>query len=539
MEKVIKHFIVFGIYILILFFVSETIFAQTNPLDKKISIIIRNETVEKTLNSISKNTGVNFSYNSDIIPLDSIISITLKNKTISKSLNGLLGNNYFFKSLGNHIIILKRNSLKNHATCTINGFIINSPTGEKIPNVTIYDLNKNFSTLSDSNGYYKISFLPETETIGLGFCKNHFRDTILFIKSNITTNINVSLEPSLRVNGNIEKLQPKLPSTIFILNINDYRIVKRFVKNEMLLHAKNLNIYEKRIGQFSILPYIGTNRRISGAIVNRISFNAIAGYSNGLNGVELGTLLNISKNNVKGFQISGFGNITGGNTNGVQIAGVFNRNIGNVGGVQFSCFSNIILDTLKGIQIGAVNFVKTNNGFQLGIINMADSSSGVSIGFMTVVKKGYYNLSVFTDELLMPNIAFRMGTHKFYNIWGLSASKEMWGLTYGFGFHRKPEKKFSLNYDFSLTQMSYKKTFEIQFCMKTKLQADLNIRLNKKIDLFTGISYNIFASDKIIDLELQNHITNITNSYISTTTFKSVRIQHWPGVSLGLKYRLS
>jgi hypothetical protein len=304
----------------------------------------------------------------------------------------------------------------------------------------------------------------------------------------------------------------------------------------MLSHAKNLNIFEKRIGQFSIVPYIGTNRRISGAIVNHISFNAIAGYSNGVNGVELGTLLNISKNEVKGFQFAGVGNITGGNTNGFQAASVFNRNVGNVSGLQLSGFSNIVLDSLKGVQIGFVNFVKINKGFQFGIINMADSSSGVSIGFITVVKKGYYNLSVFTDEMLIPNISFKMGTHKFYNIWGLSANKEMWGLTYGFGIHPKPENKTSLNYDLSFTQMSYKKTFEIQFCIKTKLQADLNIRLNKKLDIFTGISYNIFASDKIIDTELQNHITNITNSYIFTTTFKSARMQHWPGVSLGLKY---
>jgi hypothetical protein len=306
----------------------------------------------------------------------------------------------------------------------------------------------------------------------------------------------------------------------------------------MLTHAKNINIYEKRNVQFSLLPYIGTNRRISGAIVNRISINAIAGYSNGVNGIELGTLLNISKNDVKGFQFAGLGNITGGNTKGVQTAGLFNRNVGNVSGVQLSCLSNIVLDTLKGMQISFINYVKTNKGFQFGIINMVDSSSGVSVGFISIVKNGYYHLNLFTDEMLMVNIDFRMGTHKFYNIWGLSANNEMWGLTYGFGIHPKPEKKISLNYNLSFTNMSYKKSFETQICLKSMLSTDINFRLSKMLNLFAGLSYNLFVSDKIMDKELQNYITNVTNSYISSTTFKSVWMQYWPGLSVGLKYRI-
>ena len=114
----------------------------------------------------------------------------------------------------------------------------------------------------------------------------------------------------------------------------------------------------------------------------------------------------------------------------------------------------------------------------------------------------------------------------------------MWGLTYGVGFHQNMEKKFSPNYDLSFTNMSYKKTFEVQVCMKIKLAADLNYRLNKSFDVFGGLSYNIFASDKNIDIDLQNYIEEITNSKVNSFVFKSVRAQHWLGVSLGFKYRI-
>ena len=536
MEKVIRNLIICCITILTHFFVSESLYAQKNPLNKRISILANNKTVENILNNISKNNKIIFSFNSDIVPLDSVVSISIKNKTTSKVLTHLLGNLFYFKTLGNHIIILKRSSVQNIVSCTITGQITNSLTGEKIPNASIYDLKKNFSALSDSNGFYKLEFIPETESIELGYSKNNYADTVVFIKTSPILNVNVKLKPNYREIESFEKIQPKFQNTISNFNINDYGLVKTFVRIDMISHAKNINIFEKRTWQFSILPYIGSNRRISGAIVNRLSLNAIAGYSNGVNGIELGTLLNISKNDVKGFQFSGFGNITGGKTKGFQAAGAFNRNVGNVSGFQLSVFSNIVLDTLKGLQIGAVNYVKSNNGFQFGFINLADNSSGVSIGFMTIVKKGYYNLSCYTDEMLMPNIAFKMGTKKFYNIWGLSASKEMWGLTYGFGIHHKPENKISLNYELSFTQMSYKKPFETQFCEKIKLSSDLNIKLYNQLYLISGLSYNIFVSDKTEDTELQNYVTKITNSYILNSTFKSVKMQLWPGLTFGLKY---
>ena len=541
MEKVIKTFLICLVIFFVLTILSEKGFAQTNPLEKRMSISVSNESVEKVLSKISQAIGVNFSFNSSIISLDSLVSFSVKNKPISKVLYILLGKNYYFKTLGNHIIILKKNYVKienpQKKSYTITGHIKNSLTDKGIYDATIYDLNKKFSALTDSNGFYQLSFFPETEFVSLGFCKNNFNDTVIIMKPVEATTIDIVLNPKPEQIEKIKKLQPKEVNPIPLFDINDYRIVQSFVREDMLKHAQNLDLHEKRIGQFSFLPFIGTNRRISGAIVNRVSLNALAGYSYGIEGVEIGGLLNISKKDVKGVQISGFGNITGGNTKGLQIAGFFNRNIGSVDGLQISGFSNIVLDSLKGAQIGFVNYVKTNKGFQLGFINTADSSSGVSIGFISVVKKGYFNLSLFTDEMLIANLNFKMGTHKFYNIWGLSASNEIWGLTYGLGIHPHPEKKVSLNYDLSFTNMSYKKTFEIQVCIKTKLEADLNIKLFKNFDLFTGVSYNVFTSDTS-DVKLRTYITQLSKPNIQSTSFKSVTLQFWPGLVFGFKLML-
>ena len=103
--------------------------------------------------------------------------------------------------------------------------------------------------------------------------------------------------------------------------------------------------------------------------------------------------------------------------------------------------------------------------------------------------------------------------------------------------HPHPEKIVSLNYDLSFTNMSYKKKFEPQVCLKTKIEADLNIRLYKKFDVFTGVSYNVFTSDTS-DVNLQTYITQLSKTDIKASSFKSVTLQFWSGLVFGFKLKL-
>jgi len=270
----------------------------------------------------------------------------------------------------------------------------------------------------------------------------------------------------------------------------------------------------------------------------------ISGFSNlvadSAEGVQISGFSNIVKGNYSGAQISGFSNMVNGNTKGVQVSGFANIATGISKGNQISGFSNVAVGESDGAQIsGFFNYTRKNKGLQLGFINVADSSEGVSIGFMSIVKQGYYKLNLFTDEMLMVNFNFKMGSNKFYNIWGLSANTEMWGVTYGIGTRIRSEKKTNFNIDLSATNMSYKKIFELQTCMKTKIESDVNIKINKKLDLFAGLSYNVFVSDKILDEDLQNYVRKITNSKIKYNAFKSVKMLFWPGFTIGIGYKLS
>jgi hypothetical protein len=171
-----------------------------------------------------------------------------------------------------------------------------------------------------------------------------------------------------------------------------------------------LNIYaQEDEKEYKIKPFqvtfitpLGTNGTESPQIINRLSFNLLAGYNGGVDGFELGCFLNLSADYVKGVQIAGFGNIVGGNVDAAQIAGFMNIDGGGATGMQTSGFLNIaggdadviqiggfanLSGDLEGVQVsGFGNIAGETNGVQVaGFGNLAEQSEGVQVGgFMNI-----------------------------------------------------------------------------------------------------------------------------------------------------------
>jgi hypothetical protein len=145
-------------------------------------------------------------------------------------------------------------------------------------------------------------------------------------------------------------------------------IVNWLVPTEALTISKNLEVRTSRTFQASVIPFIGTNWRVSGAITNRLSLNMLAGYSGGLDGLEVGGLLNITRRNIRGIQIGGLGNIVGGTGYGLQLGGLFNFDLGKFEGLQIGGLLNYAPDTIRGLQIGGLVNVVTGQikGVQIG-----------------------------------------------------------------------------------------------------------------------------------------------------------------------------
>ncbi|MTI32874.1 hypothetical protein [Xanthovirga aplysinae] len=117
--------------------------------------------------------------------------------------------------------------------------------------------------------------------------------------------------------------------------------------------------------QFSFFPPIGTNGMASSQTINQFSFNLICGVSGGVDGFELGGVLNLTNGNTDGFQLAGMGNMVKGITKGVQVAGFYNLSRQSRNAVQLAGFTNINGSSKNGIQIAGfanINSLKNKKG---------------------------------------------------------------------------------------------------------------------------------------------------------------------------------
>jgi hypothetical protein len=238
-----------------------------------------------------------------------------------------------------------------------------------------------------------------------------------------------------------------------------------------------------RLAQISLLPYLGTNALKSSRISNRLSINLLWGHNAGVEGVEVGGLVNSIRNDVKGVQVAGLGNAVGHDVIGSQIAGMFNIsgdtifgvqaggvfNIAGQGnaiqtagvfniagrdfaGVQASGLFNVagenarslqaaglfntsrgdarlqiggLFNVSRGVNVGQVssliNVAKQVKGFQIALLNVADTVNGISIGLLNFIRKGYNRVEIAGSDAFFGNLSFKIGVKPFYNILYLGA----------------------------------------------------------------------------------------------------------------------
>lgn len=278
--------------------------------------------------------------------------------------------------------------------------------------------------------------------------------------------------------------------------------------------------YVQIAGIFNVVSGDVTGAQVAGL------FNHIL---DSLSGVQVSGFGGIVKRNIQGVQVSGFASRAGaalhgvqvsgawssvrGEANGVQVSGAYSHASGNYDGVQIAGglniarkdFSggqisggiNIGRGEVRGFQFGALNAAKRLHGLQLGVINFADSSAGLSLGFINIIRKSTSNISVYAGDVAPINVAWKMGTHKFYSILmaGTTTGGQNKVVTFGAGIGREffPFKKFGFFTEI-LNQNIYTTSWE-KMPFIYRFQTALTYKLNKRLMLFAGPSFSVYDSD--------------------------------------------
>jgi hypothetical protein len=345
--------------------------SQDHLLQKKLSISLQGETIEASLKKISTAGGFVFSYNPAIIDGKKRITHRFTNQSIREILDKIFEGTVEYKSRGKYIILTSApKSSARKEPAVVSGYIVDEATGERLKDVSVYDPITLSSAITDSEGYFQIKIDKPAPDIILSVNRQNYTDTIVAVNERGRL-LNISLK--------IDK------EKIVVLadSVSD-KIQRLWEKRTRLFQNANMmNVDDTlyRVSQVSLVPFIGTNHKMSAHVINDLSLNVIGGYSLGVNTLEIGGVFNLVRGNVKGAQFAGVFNGVGGDMTGAQFAGIMNANVGWSRGAQFAGVLNINSYKTDGAMISGVANIATEElrGPQFaGVFNIATESASVA-----------------------------------------------------------------------------------------------------------------------------------------------------------------
>jgi hypothetical protein len=216
-------------------------------------------------------------------------------------------------------------------------------------------------------------------------------------------------------------------------------------------------------------------------------------------GMQAGGISNLVKGKFSGLQLGGIYNHAADSVDGLQMAGIANFAHKNVSGSQIAGIANVSTRAITGVQVsGIINYAKVMRGLQIGLINIADTSDGFSIGLINIVLNGYHKLSLYTDEVVNANVAFKTGNRKLYSILlggiNLQDSQRIYTFGYGIGSEFRLGKSLSLNPELT-AQHLYLGSWDYTNIL-SKAHVNLNLHLGKSVSLFAGPTFNVYYNQQ-------------------------------------------
>jgi hypothetical protein len=431
-------------------FVSLCAIAQKNvpALEREVTLKVSDEPISSVLNKISAQTGVTFSYSPSLVPVTKKVSFVLKNKPTRTVLRIMFGEEVQYKQRGDFIILIAKTPppVQEVKEITISGYVYDA-NGDKLTSASILSKSEHLSAVTNQYGYYKMSVPANRFPVKIKVEKENYVDTTLTVNANqrdvdvvLTTPekekqaqaLPVETQPAQQAPPDTtlsKKSTPAVdtteqqPATTGLTPPPPLPLPKQkwskhffdslFLSPETKANMRNIKDTLFTKVQFSLIPYVSTNKLLAGNTVNELSINMLVGYSQGVNAAEVAGLINIDRGDVKYFQAAGLINAVGGNVKGAQLAGWANLNSGsgegfraaglfnvgnNMDGVQLAGIFNINADyksglankSLKGLTeskvkgFEAAGVLNVNAGYSEGVMlaglyNAANKTKGVQI----------------------------------------------------------------------------------------------------------------------------------------------------------------
>lgn len=354
-------------------------------LERAITLSVENKSAIDVLHDIEKIIGCNFSFNSALVPEGKKVTVKVINKSVRQVLDKMFAGTLQYKEKGGYIILTKAEEKR-----VISGYVENEK-GEKVAGASVYDLNTLSSATSNEYGYYEMKMKRDEKPLQLSVSKDNFSDTIIPLQPSTATLQNVVIHE--QKDTTLKQIARTIGDTLRSKwSMVSAWTVDQFTNNENVKNIKD-TLYSPF--QFSVVPFVGTNGKLSGNIESDWSINLFGGYNGGVRRAEFGTLFNIDRKDVRYFQFAGLTNVVGGNMKGVQIGGLTNLNFQKFSGFQIGGLLNLTDLSSDGASIAGLMNITGGKGIGLNVAGLMNihgvSHTGMQVAGLMNINEGVMN----------------------------------------------------------------------------------------------------------------------------------------------------
>lgn len=333
-------------------------------MDRRVTVQAERVRLATALSLVAKEGAFKLSYNAAAVPVDSLVSLDVMNERVGRVLRRIVPSHVDWKESGSHVILIAPNAARRRVR--IEGRVIDAESGLGIGKASVYAVEEREAVATASDGSFVLLANSDQELMAIMVARATYHDTLVYATAD-----GVLGTIALQKRDVLERIDPRCD--VGRCEVEEFGMARLLVPAENMQQAANIE-GERRSIQASLWPAISTNGPVNGAMINRYSFNLLAGYARGLEGIELGVGANIERNHVIGLQVAGMANLVGGDAKGLQVAGFHNHVMRSARGVQIAGFGNTVWDTLTGVQVsGGINGVRGGmTGTQIaGLMNVA------------------------------------------------------------------------------------------------------------------------------------------------------------------------
>ncbi|MFY9152830.1 MAG: SusC/RagA family TonB-linked outer membrane protein [Prolixibacteraceae bacterium] len=170
---------------LMLFAVIAATAGSSYSQTARINLKMTDATLVDVFREIERTSEFGFFFKNEELDMNKRVSVDLKNASIDEIMKNILIDNYSYRIIDKNIIVTRANVNSNsQPQKPVSGKVTDS-SGNPLPGVSVVLKGTTNGTITDANGYYSLTSIPENQILQFSFIGMKSQDVNVGTKSNI------------------------------------------------------------------------------------------------------------------------------------------------------------------------------------------------------------------------------------------------------------------------------------------------------------------------------------------------------------------